>query len=99
MQQVEHRTERISSSSTRQTSRNGPALRQARRTANQKQTTGDIRCECSQLACRSAIPASAEASRGAHDGFIVVPGHIGHDIVVGAADRFFVVQLRQSRLS
>lgn len=99
MQQVQHRTEQLGSRSTRQTSRNGPALRQARRTANQKQTGGDLRCECSQLGCRSAIPASAETSRGHHDGFIVVPGHVGHDIVVGAADRFFVVELRQSRPS
>jgi hypothetical protein len=98
MQQVEHRAERLGLRSARQTSRNGPALRQARRTANQKQTGGELlRCECSQLGCRSVVPAVAEGSRGDHDGFIVVPGHIGHDIVVGAADRFFVVELRPSR--
>ena len=99
MQQIEHRTVRLGARAGRQLSRAGPDLREARRTANRKQTVGDLRCECGQLGCRSAIPAGAEAYRGTHGGFVVVPGHIGNDVVVAAADRFFVVQLRRRRES
>ncbi|MGZ4419371.1 MAG: hypothetical protein ACXVRV_14525 [Gaiellaceae bacterium] len=73
-------------------SRNGTSLRQARRTANRRQVNGDLRCECVELGCRAAIPASAEGHRGMRDGFLVVPGHHGADLVVAAADRFFVVE-------
>lgn len=94
MQQVEHRSVRYAARRPREASRNPTSLRQARRTANRKQVTGDLRCECGESGCRAAIPASAGGHRGARDGFVVVPGHHDGDIVVAAADRFFVVELR-----
>ena len=97
MQRTEERPTRLGARAARESARNGPALREARRTANRKQTAGDLRCECGELGCRAAVPASAEGHRGDRDGFVVVPGHAGHDLVVAAADRFFVVELKRSR--
>jgi hypothetical protein len=79
--------------------KHGPVLREARRRSNRKQSVGDLRCECGEASCRSPIPATAAAHRGLRDGFIVVPGHHGQDVVVAAADRFFVVELARGRPS
>jgi len=88
MQQLEQRPVRY-----------GAVLREARRTSNRRQALGNLRCECGEASCRSPIPAAAEEHRGQRDGFIVVPGHHGQDVVVAAADRFFVVELARGRPS
>lgn len=90
MQQLEERPVRLGA-------RAGPALREARRRTNRKQLVGDLRCECGEASCRSAIPAVAEEHRGTREGFLVIPGHHGQDVVVAAADRFFFVELVRGR--
>ena len=77
MQELEQRPVRL-----------GPVLPEARRRSNRAQSIGDLRCECGR---RAAAPdsAGAEAHRGVRDGFLVVPGHHGHNVVVAASDRFF----------
>ncbi len=97
MQQVEQRTVRFGARPKRPPSRGTAGLRQARRTANRKQVRGDLHCECGQSGCRAAIPAQALEHRRARGGFVVVPGHQGEDVVVAAADRFFVIELTQSQ--
>ena len=97
MQQVEQRTARFGARPKRQPSRGTAGLRQARRAANRKQARGDLRCECSQSGCRAAIPAQALEHRGARGGFVVFPGHQGQDVVVAAADRFFIIELPQNQ--
>lgn len=77
--------------------RDEPALRQRRRMANQEQTFGDLRCECSQSGCRAAVPASAEVHRGPRGGFLVSPGHEGDDVVLAVADRYFIVETQHKR--
>ena len=76
-----------------------PGLREARREANRRQAVGDLRCECGQLSCHLPIPAIADVHRAARDGFLVVPGHQGKDVVVAAADRFFLVELKWGQAS
>lgn len=72
------------------------ALSEARRNGNRTRAdrVSELRCECSRRHCTSTLPASAEPHRGKADRFLVVPRHFGAGIVVRAADRFFVVELR-----
>ena len=51
-----------------------------------------LSCECTRQSCRESFPTAAERHRGRGDRFVVVPAHVDHGLVVGAADRFFVVQ-------
>jgi len=96
MQQVEQRTVRLGARPKRQPS---AQLRQARRAANRRQARGDLRCECGQPGCRAAVPARAATHRRLRDGFLVCPGHEGQDVVLAAADRFFIVELTQNQRS
>jgi hypothetical protein len=71
------------------------AVREARRASNQ-QRDGLIvvlRCECDRAGCLETVPAIAEMHRAMGERFIVVPDHAGDGMVVGVADRFFVVEL------
>lgn len=99
MQQLEQSPVRLGVGATPRMTRAGPALREARRRTNRKQAVGDLRCECGQASCRSPIPAAADVHRGTRDGFLVIPGHHGQDVVVAAADRFFIVELARGRRS
>ena len=98
MQQVEQRTVRLEARPKRQPSLGTAGLGPVRRAANRKQARGDLRCECGQSGCRAAIPAQAlEHRRARGGGFVVFPGHQGQDVVVAAADRFFITELTQNR--
>ncbi len=92
MQQVEQRTVRLGARPKRQPPRGNAGLGQARRAANREHGRGDLRCECDQSGCRSAVPAQALDDRRARGGFVVFPGHQGQDVVVAAADRFFIIE-------
>jgi hypothetical protein len=76
------------------------ALRDARREANREGGAflDQLRCECARPDCRNTFPAAAEAHRRRRDRFIVVPDHLAGEVVVAAADRFFVVE-QQARPS
>jgi hypothetical protein len=82
----------------------GPSFAPARRTGNVERRgfVTRLRCECVLPYCRETFPARAESYRGTPERFIVVPAHLGAIVtpanrddaaVVGAADRFFVVEL------
>jgi hypothetical protein len=75
-----------------------PNLREARRRTNLGKGAGDLRCECREPLCERSLPADAEAHRKMRGGFLVVPGHQDGDVVIGAADRFFIVEPRRRRL-
>ncbi len=70
------------------------ALRALRRTSNNNRgaRVDQLRCECALRECRATVPAVAGAHRERAERFIVLPGHVGWDTVVAAADRFFVVE-------
>ena len=74
----------------------GAELASARRAVNRELVSVvlHLRCECTRQRCRETFPTAAERHRGRGDRFIVVPAHVDHGIVVRAADRFFVVELR-----
>ena len=98
VQQVEQRTVRFEARPKRQPSHGTAGLGQARRAANRKQTRSDLRCECDQSGCHAAVPAQAlEHRRALRGGFVVFPGHQGQDVVVAAADRFFIIEPTQKQ--
>jgi len=72
------------------------ALRNARRAANREGRAflDELRCECARPDCCATFPAGAEAHRRRPERFIVVPDHAAGEMVVAAADRFFVVEQR-----
>jgi len=70
------------------------ARRDARRVTNREAivSVADLRCECGRPDCRATFPAAAGAHRRRPEQFIIVPGHLAGEIVIAAADRFFVVE-------
>jgi hypothetical protein len=72
----------------------GAQLAAARRAANRERigVVARLSCECTRQSCRESFPTAAERHRGRGDRFVVVPAHVDHGLVVGAADRFFVVE-------
>ena len=77
--------------------RSGPlVLSEARRAWNRDRIglVSVFRCECTRPSCRGGVPADAETHRRAVDQFVVAPAHFDGGVVVRAADRFFVVELR-----
>ena len=72
------------------------ALSEARRAWNRDRIglVSGLRCECTRPSCRGRVPAVAETHRRAADQFVVAPVHFDGGVVVRAADRFFVVELR-----
>jgi hypothetical protein len=82
---------------TREWIRSSPlALSEARRAWNRDRIglVSDLRCECTKPSCRGRVPAVAETHRRVADQFVVAPAHFDGGVVVRAADRFFVVELR-----
>jgi hypothetical protein len=78
----------------------GLALRERRRGANEdKFARGrELVCECAASGCQARLPSSSGRHRGkggVGERFLVTPSHIGNDAVVGAADRFFIVEFRR----
>jgi hypothetical protein len=73
------------------------ALREGRRIRNRVllEHAASLRCECDRPNCTDKLPAAAEAHRGTADRFIVLPAHLNGGVVVRAADRFFVIELRR----
>jgi hypothetical protein len=73
------------------------ALSEARRAWNRDRIglVSGLRCECTSPSCRGRVPAVAETHRWAADQFVVAPAHFDGGVVVRAADRFFVVELRE----
>lgn len=73
-----------------------PALSEARRAWNRDRVdlVPDLRCECTRPSCRARVPAVAEMHRRVAGQFVVVPAHFDGGVVVRAADRFFVVDVR-----
>ncbi len=71
-------------------------LSEARRAWNRDRIglVTDLRCECTRPSCRGRVPADAETHRRVVDQFVVAPAHFDGGVVVRAADRFFVVELR-----
>jgi hypothetical protein len=69
------------------------ALRDARRTGNRDAGafSEQLRCECARPDCHATFPALAEVHRRDPGRFIIAPDHLAGEIVVAAADRFFVV--------
>jgi len=69
-------------------------LRNARRARNRERAEllDELRCECAQPNCRATFPAAAQMHRRQPECYIVVPTHLGGETVLGAADRFFVVE-------
>lgn len=55
----------------------------------------ELRCECGGLSCHDLVPGGAETYRGRPDRFVVSPSHFVGGVVVRAADRFFVVEVRR----
>jgi len=51
----------------------------------------ELRCECGRSNCRETVPAVAETYRRTADHRLVMPAHANGEVVVRAADRFFVV--------
>jgi hypothetical protein len=72
------------------------AVNDARRAVNRARhgLGSALRCECTTQDCRDTLPAEAEAYRGIADRYVVAPAHLRGGVVVRAADRFFVVELR-----
>jgi hypothetical protein len=72
------------------------ALSEARRAWNRDRVglVSDLRCECTRPSCRGRVPAVAEIHRRVANQFVVAPAHFDGGVVVRAADRFFVVELR-----
>jgi hypothetical protein len=99
MQQIERRTARLGARPGRRPSHGEAGLPQARRAANRELAPGDLRCECGRSGCRAAVPAYALDDRRARRGFVVFPGHQGQEVVLAAADRFFIVELTQKQRS
>lgn len=82
---------------TRERLRSNPlALSEARRAWNRDRAglVSHLRCECTRPGCRGRMPLVAETHRRVTDQFLVAPAHFDGGIVVRAADRFFVVELR-----
>jgi hypothetical protein len=82
---------------TRERVRSSPlALSEARRAWNRDRIglVSGLRCECTKPSCRGRVPAVAESHRRGADQFVVAPAHFDDGVVVRAADRFFVVELR-----
>jgi hypothetical protein len=52
----------------------------------------ELRCECARPQCRRTVPAVAQTHRGRPERFIILPSHLNGDVVVRAADRYFVVE-------
>jgi hypothetical protein len=52
----------------------------------------DFRCECARPDCDVRLPLDTERHRHWCDRFIVGPGHVDGDTVVGLADHFVVVE-------
>ncbi len=53
----------------------------------------ELACECGRLDCRERLPVVAERHRGIGR-LLVAPEHLNGELVVRAADRFFVVEAR-----
>ena len=68
-------------------------VRERRRAENRSRhgSTDQLHCECPQPTCQATFPADAEAYRGKAERFIIAPAHFAGDLVVAAADQFFVV--------
>jgi len=49
-------------------------------------------CECARPGCSVRLPLAVERHRRLPELFIVASGHVDGDIVVGAADRFMIVE-------
>lgn len=82
---------------TRQWIRSSPlGLSEARRAWNRDRIglVADLRCECTRPSCRHRVPVAAEPHRRVAHQFVVSPAHYDVGVVVRAADRFFVVDLR-----
>ena len=99
MQQVEKRSSRHPVRVLRDPRPTGPALRERRRLANGEklERMNELLCECAQRGCEARLPPSAARHRGNGVGerFLVTPSHMGVDMVVAAADRFFVIELNR----
>ena len=69
-------------------------LRNARRSRNRERAglPDELRCECAQPSCRATFPSAAQVHRRRPERYIVVPDHLAGETVLGAADRFFVVE-------
>ncbi len=69
-------------------------LRNARRARNGERggLPDELRCECAQPSCRATFPVAAQTHRRRPERYIVVPSHLAGETVVGAADRFFIVE-------
>jgi len=72
-------------------------LREARRTHNRERIglVTELCCECGRRSCRDTVPAVAERHRSLADHFLVAPTHFDGNVVIRAADRFFVVESRK----
>ena len=92
-QRVESREDRQLRTHEETSTRAASTLRAARRNRNYKSRgfLEKLRCECARPECRATFPAGAEAHRQRYERFIVVPDHAAGELVVRAADRFFVV--------
>jgi len=68
-------------------------VRERRRAENRSRrgSVDQLHCECPQPSCQATFPADAEAYRGKAERFIIAPAHFAGDLVVAAADQFFVV--------
>ena len=98
-QRVETREDRQLRTQEETSSRAVSALRAARRLRNHKSRgfLAELRCECARPECRATFPAGAQTHRQRPERFIVVPDHAAGDLVVRAADRFFVVEPTESK--
>ena len=98
-QRVESREDEQLRTYEETTSRAASTLRAARRLRNH-QSRGfleELRCECARPECRATFPAGAQTHRQRPERFIVAPDHAAGDLVVRAADRFFVVEPTESQ--
>ena len=73
---------------------------EARRAWNREHLglVSELRCECTRPDCTEMVPAVAEAHRRMSGRSVVVPTHFLDGVVVRAADRFFIVELRRDAI-
>ena len=71
-------------------------LSEARRAWNRDRLglVSELRCECADPRCQVWVPAVADTHRKDPGEFVVAPSHCDGGLVVRAADRYFVVELR-----
>ena len=73
-------------------------LSEARRAWNRERIglVSELLCECTRPTCRDTVPAVANTHRSMADHFLVAPAHVEGNVVIRAADRFFIVASRRS---